>query len=328
MVSRTISIDYIVVQDAINSWENLDALTLVIQLKANFINSALYQWSYRKVMAMCHCNFSKAKEMVRTAMKKGWVKEKVTKSGNKYLVARKLTNRDNKKIIFHIAKSESGVQIYFSRKRFVSNKGLKGESDDCKIVKMILDTYANSDMESYFKAKNKKTRQSFKDIRQKILEAIFIEYIQKLQKPLNSSSRRGMGVKKEVKNKFYEEYKKHGVSYKKIAKQYGKLGLTEYQVSNIAHSLKKQGLIKICKANELFFTETEKDFCEDAISFFNNFNVWNDEKQVIENCFNRCFHNKYVEHEPNERLYYIRNARVYHSNAVVIGFPQKAKKKA
>ena len=48
-----------------------DALAFMLILKSNFVNSSLYQWSYRKVMGVCHCNFAKAKEIVGTAFALG-----------------------------------------------------------------------------------------------------------------------------------------------------------------------------------------------------------------------------------------------------------------
>lgn len=320
---RSVSIDYIVVQQAFQSTKALDALTFVLQLKANFTNSAIYQWSYRKIMSLCHCNFAKAKEIVSTAIKLGWVVEKETKEGYKYLVAVKLTHKNQKRFVFHIADSKAGIQIYLSKKRFVSMRGLRGQNEEQKAARLILQSCAACDIKSYDKAQKAKTAQSFKDVRHKILEVFFIDYIQQFQPSLNAYNQRGMETNGDADMEFAESYSKHGVSYKKISEQFGNLHLTPYQIANIVHSLKKQGLLRINKANCPYLTEVpgKNDLSDD----FSEFDVWNEDKGVSENEFNRCFLNKYVSCNAGERCYYKRFARVYRSKAVVTKLPNGRK---
>lgn len=318
MNRRSISIDYLIVQEALKSEKTFDALTFALQLKANYANSAMYQWSYRKIMSVCHCNFSKAKEVVSTAISKGWVVEQETKEGYKYLVAVRLTHAKQKKLVFQVAESKAGVQIYFSKKQHVSLRGLRGDSKEQKAARLVLTSLAAYDFNGYAKAQRATTIQSFKDVRHKILEAIFIEYIQRFQKSLDTKYRSGVGANEEAVRKFGETYKTCGVSYKKIAEQYDGLRLTDYQISNIVTSLKKQGLLHVNKANCPFFKEVvgQNDISND----FSEFMVWDEKAGKAKNEFNRCFHNKYVKCNEGERWYYKRCARIYRSNADIVKF--------
>ncbi len=311
---RSVSIDYDTTQQAFQSPTTLDALTFCLILKANYTNSALYQWSYRKVMSLCHCNYAKAKQIVATAIEIGWIVEKETKKGYKYLVAVKLSHKKQKKLVFQIAESEAGIQIYLSRKRFVSMLGVKGDTEEQKAAKLVLQSYQACDIESYNKAQRAKKPQLFKDVRHTILEAFFIDYIQQFQPSLNAYHQRGMEAGNDAEMKFAESYSQHGVSYKKIAEQFGGLHLTTYQIANIVHSLKKKKLIHINKANCPFFKEIPE--VNDISDDFHEFDVCND-NGVVKNQFNRCFLNKFVKCNAEERCYYMRYARVYRSNANV-----------
>lgn len=315
MNRRLISIDYLIVQEALKSKKTFDALTFVLQLKANYANSAMYQWSYRKIMSVCHCNFSKAKEVVSTAISKGWVVEQETKEGYKYLVAVKLTRAKQNKLVFQVAESKAGVQIYFSKKQHVSLRGLRGDSKEQKAARLVLTSLAACDFDSYAKAQKATTIQSFKDVRHKILEAIFLKYVDRFEDSPNTNHRRSVGVNKKANTTFHETYKMFGVSYRTIAKQFGNLHLTEYQISNIVVPLKKQGLVRTNKANCLFFKEVAgiNDISDD----FSEFLTLDEETGKVKNEFRRCFHNKYITHNEGERLYYKRYARTYHSNAYV-----------
>ena len=315
MHKRSVSIDYIIIEKALKSKSALEALAFVLILKTNYTNSALYQWSYNKVMNLCHCRKDKAKDIVTTAMKMGWVVEKHTKEGHKYLVAIKLSHKNQDRLVFNTANSKAGLQIYISKKQKSSLLGLRGSSDEQKSARLILKCWDASDMESYEKAKKSITVQTFKDVRQKIVEAYILNYLKSLWNPLNTCTEGRMGAVNKDALTFARKYMSHGVSYTKIANKCGKLGLSEYQTSRIVKSLRKDGLIRCHKASELFFVEKEgiNDIDED----FSQFKVFDDNSGQVIDMFPRCYRNKWVKCKPGERHYYIKRAVWYEVTATV-----------
>lgn len=82
------------IQQAARNKDYCDALAFAIAIKASHRNSMLLNYSWRKIMSLCHCNLDKAKKLRDDAIDLGLIR--VTHDG-KHIVAVKLHNIDNKK---------------------------------------------------------------------------------------------------------------------------------------------------------------------------------------------------------------------------------------
>lgn len=298
-----------------------DALAFMLILKSNFINSSLYQWSYRKVMNICHCNFAKAKEIVGTAFALGWLEERATKDGKKYIVAKKLHTRYEDKYIFHVVDSSAGKQIFISRK----NKPLKciaSNSAKNKMARLIVSIHNNrADEYCVTRERNKKNTQTFKEVKDIILEAVMLGFLVRCQKSLiavNTSS--GKEATNGYLKQFAEGYQKNGVSYERLAKLYGRLNLSRHQISRLVHKMKRYGLLTYKQAKCPYLTLGEEENMEWWM--FNRINPETGKKECL---LPRCWRNTHKD----IYTYNIYNGNIYETRAIVLkkrNKPHKCKK--
>ena len=94
MNERVIFISLKHILNAAHNKEYCDALAFALSIKAAHRNSMLLNYSWRKIMSLCHCNLDKAKKLRDNAMDFGLIR--ITEDG-KHIIANKLHNAANKK---------------------------------------------------------------------------------------------------------------------------------------------------------------------------------------------------------------------------------------
>lgn len=318
---RTLYIGKHVIDMSLKDERFFDALAFMLILKSNFINSSLYQWSYRKVMGICHCNFAKAKEIVGTAFALGWLEERETKDGKKYIVARKLHTRNEDKYIFRVVDSSAGKQIFISRK----NKPLKcltSDSTKNKMAKLIVSIHNNmEDGYCVTRERNKKNAQTFKEVKDIILEAVMLGFLVRCQKSLVAvKTSSGKGATNGYLKQFAEGYQNNGVSYERLAKLYNRLNLSRHQVSRLVQKMKRYGLLTYKQAKCPYLKLGEEEVSE--LRMFYRINPETGKRECL---LPRCWRNTHKD----IYTYNIYNGNIYETRAVVLkkrNKPHKCKK--
>lgn len=316
--TRTINIGESTINKAIKGQKFFDALTFVLKLKATYHNSCLYQWSINKVAELCHCNKQKAKEVISTAFKMGWIKERITNKGRE-IYAPRLYNKKESTFVFQITDSKAGKQIYIGRfnKRL---KHIKGDAKEDKAVHFIVSLLNNGlDEHCQRREKNKKKPQTFSNVRDIILGIIILDYIKQYEKQLNTpltSSR--MGASDSTAKKSTTDYLMYGLPIEWFKRRFNGLNLSAYQITRIIHNLKRYGLLNYKRAKHVYLKLKEGDDLD--ISRFDRFN---ERTGRVENVFGRCWRDK--RGDPD--TYYIYEAYIYKTNAMTTRKSHKPHKK-
>jgi len=230
---------------AVESERNLNALTLSVIIKMNYTNSVMYDFSIRKLMRTCHCNYAKAKEILEDGLSSGLVYI----DGN-HLRARKISRGGRKNAMLHIVHKEGGPQIFLKRdnsdliRRLHYSSDIEDEWEKERKLEQMTEYLCDADRYLQFRSDGKK--QTFRDIHDVILKLSILHQLRNWRKMFVTFNRKyGKKEHSRVNEKGMEsiDYLNAGISYQAIADRHDGIKLSRYQISRLVKSLIESGLI-------------------------------------------------------------------------------------
>jgi hypothetical protein len=252
---------------AILSRRYLNALTFAVIIKLHHTNSVMYDWSLRKVMSTCHCNFIKAKEILDDGLHCGLIKIR-----NGHLHAGRISDRKGKHAKIHYIDNK-GVPVAFLKRdnsdllqKIHYDKEASEKIREKKLLKMIK---CLVDINGINKALSSDKPQTFSDIRKMILKTVILLYIINWRKMYDvCKCQYGMKVHNDIDDRGMESinFLNSGLSYQAIADRLEGIGLSRYQVSNLVKSLIDDGLLT-AKKNVVRFLDFSTEEAEGGHRF-------------------------------------------------------------
>lgn len=312
-MARRINIGVKKIKMAIESDSYLNALTLATMLKMSYTNSVMYNWSYRKIMATCHCNFAKAKEILDNGIRSGLIYIQ-----NGHIHARRISQSIGKNAVFHIVYKKGEPQLFMKRSNTYLIKRLHLNHIDLdspvNYEKLIKFEQYSCDSEHLGMFLNDGHIQTFNDIRRTILKAAILLYLKNWRKLFDVFNHQfGMKGQKAYGEfgRQHTNYLNTGISYQALADRLEGIRMSRYQISNLVQELVKEGLVTSKKSSVRFIDLHWEE--EHAPITLNDFKIQNPRLQKTVNMAGQVYPGKLGM----VGMYFRRMGNIYELNEAV-----------
>lgn len=317
---RSVKIDKQMLRRAATDDDYRCALVLSLVIKREFVNSVMYDFSIRKIMQMCGCNYSKAVKSIDSGIKYGLLRIKTdTHCGKerKHLTAKHLYNEYGVVVKLSIASANNGKWLYIENDQFTNEakymaKLKKGErqtfkdvEDKIKMANMLLNIWRHERMRNHY-----------------IHQILNANKLEEQKDERIHANKYGYGMAGKQWRVIYNHVERlrqngetcplnRGYSINEMRAIFND-GYGRFFIRRILKKLTNDKLIKTGKC--FTFSHT---FKEDEEIDLNCFDTFNPEKGVMENEYDRVY--LFKGDGRDDKVRYIRrmaNNYFYHSSAV------------
>lgn len=225
---RKLHIEWELIDKAARDKDFLAALAFCIITKANYNNSKIYHWTWKKLIGLCHCNLNRIKKATREAFDNGLIYEE----GKGLVCSTFRKTKGAKCAVLHINYDDNGSPYVYIKSNYKKSKRKAKAQTISDIEDVILSlgllhgigAYSNT-LNTWLRNVNERKKlQQIADVNRGVWRDNYdiIDYSDQSSDPF-----------------------KRGYSLDKILKNVFKNSISLYKLSKLIKSMRKNGILKV-----------------------------------------------------------------------------------